>query len=349
MKNQFLLLTLISILLIACSPQVTVTSEVTVTLQSPMETPIPMPTDVPLEALPVKELVQKYLAGEIDDISFLTLEQRNAFSLALAERVCENSPIVSFNNNEAYLNAVDLQMYEYNDGTTPEQKRFPLVSAIEIDGEGNIYQIGHNGERQLIAGIKYDELNGSMVVTDPSLEGKITPPTTDTIDDTGLTQPQILLSEHTSYQNGFFTDAILNTNIIGTIHIDHDGRGKLSEFNVLSAGKFIYDSNGKPILIQNMIIFADKSLLRVYKEGSDFYDVFSRNIATSQFKQLADNQFIFLGAEGVSDQALIDSNPDWRGLALHDQRVVQLLQEGKIITDAVPLISAPFLVLSDGN
>jgi hypothetical protein len=111
---------------------------------------IPTPTEVPLEALPVDEIVQKYLAGEIDHVSSLNFEQRKAFSIALdKERDTQRgpSPIIftDRNGDKFYVDPVTLDFKPVGDGTTAEQQTIDNTLPRVVDDEGYTH-VYHNGE-----------------------------------------------------------------------------------------------------------------------------------------------------------------------------------------------------------
>lgn len=115
----------------------------------------PTSTEVPLEALPVEELVQKYLAGEIDDVSVLHFEQQKAFSIALNEKRNEQSGP----HFVTYVDKSGAKLY-----LGPDGKFHPKPQTVErrkpsvLDNEGYIH-VFDNGEWVKIAGspnIQYD-------------------------------------------------------------------------------------------------------------------------------------------------------------------------------------------------
>jgi hypothetical protein len=133
----------------------------------------PTPTDVPLEALPVDKIVQKYLAGEIDDVSSLSSEQHAALSAALAEKRNAEAGInfVSFtylNDEEYFLNPKTLQPEKMPANPSDEfrqENSFTIYSEVKFDAQGNV-MFPYNGEWRTVpnsAGFDF-----SMEITDPN-------------------------------------------------------------------------------------------------------------------------------------------------------------------------------------
>lgn len=141
-KNLFLLLTFI---LSACAsqPQVTSTNltnaeNTPVSTQTP--TLIPTPIEIPLETLSVEEIVQKYLADEIDDISFLTAEQHTAFNVALAKKILAGEAIFPRNlTTEQYSTLVDAMN---------EQRGAKPIYVEVIDNNGNPSVMYYNTQKR---------------------------------------------------------------------------------------------------------------------------------------------------------------------------------------------------------
>lgn len=142
---------------------------------APTTTPTfsPTPTDVPLEALPVDKIVQKYLAGEIDDVSSLSSEQHAAFSAALAEKRNAEAGInfVSFtylNDEEYFLKPKTLQPEKMPANPSDEfrqENSFTIYSEVKFDPQGNV-MFPYNGEWRTVpnsAGFDF-----SMEITDPN-------------------------------------------------------------------------------------------------------------------------------------------------------------------------------------
>jgi hypothetical protein len=116
----------------------------------------PTPTEVPLETLPVEELVQKYLAGEINDVSGLSFEQQKDFSIALNEHRKEQrgaNPIIytDRNGDKFYVDPVTLDFAPLGDGATAEQQTIDNRKPKVTDSEGFAH-VYDNGEWVKIAG-----------------------------------------------------------------------------------------------------------------------------------------------------------------------------------------------------
>jgi hypothetical protein len=101
----------------------------------------PTPTEVPLEALPMEVIVQKYLAGEIDDVSVLNFEQQKTFSIALNEKKNEQrgaNPVIYTDKDgvKFYIDPITGKFNPINDGATAEQQTIKIYFPRVVDNEG---------------------------------------------------------------------------------------------------------------------------------------------------------------------------------------------------------------------
>lgn len=155
----------------ACQPTpeaaaVTETPQATVTLPPATPTITFTPTEVPIESLSAEQLAEKFLAGDIEDISSLEAEQCIAFSKALAAQ--KNKPRDTRRatyKNEAYLDPETLTMRQLADGRTIQEQTIEMFLAACNDDEGVLTVILPNGEAVKINGSQGVDWN--MLVTDP--------------------------------------------------------------------------------------------------------------------------------------------------------------------------------------
>ncbi|MBL8091060.1 MAG: hypothetical protein JNJ43_12065 [Anaerolineales bacterium] len=258
MKKALLIILVLS--LIACSPQVTVTSEVTVTLTSlPTATSIPTLTEVPLESLPVEELVQKYFAGEIDDLSFLTFEQQKSFSIVLNKQKNEQrgeNPIVY--NNEAYIHPETFDMVSTEDGSTAKDQTIQMYYPIVRDDEGYLHVFADD---QWVKINNSRDVNFQIFDTLEEVKAEITMPTTEILgadsgERAGLTVPEAVFVGLPG-KPGVMMPIILLNKSIGQIYLS--GGGKIPTQQVL-----IIENN---LTARKIIITAPS--LRLFQEGTD--------------------------------------------------------------------------------
>lgn len=177
---QFLLI--ISFLITACSPQVTVTSEVIATAQTEIVIPtlIATPTlnldqalqsledrivageQIDLSRLTIEQqtrlmdgLADQYLAGNLREVSGFTFEQRKAFALVIDEKKDAqrgDNPIIytDRNGDKCYIGQ-DFKCHPVDDGTTPEQQTIDNTLPRAVDDEGYTH-VFYNDEWHKIEG-----------------------------------------------------------------------------------------------------------------------------------------------------------------------------------------------------
>lgn len=353
-KNIFFLLIFI-VSACASQPQVTDSgsSNVENTL-TPTETPIliPTPTEIPLESLPVEELVQKYLAGEIDDISFLTLEQRNTFSRILAEIINLNAEEISYKNGEAYLDPVTLTMRTYGD-TTPEQRVLKPAYQIKENADGSFSYTDQWSEEHVIVGLDTHDQN--HVVKDANTD-LIKFPQVDIMesgDRAGMPFSQAWLAE--SYtpsvlehkQDGFYNnDIAFLRQVKGEAYFTL--RGNPEPRIILEFGKIIRDTSGMPVLLYKFLATQEGSVTLFYQEGTDSKS--GVNFATHEeyMANLPANHMVWLGTYGTELSSVFHYAPqnaeDWPDLELHTEEAIEFLREGKIPKSKIPLIQAKVVI-----
>lgn len=264
------LLVILFLLLIACSPQVTVTSEVTATLTPlPTATSIPTPTEVPLESLPVEELARKYMAGEIDDISFLDNEQRAQFSLTVAELKNEQAGInfVSFTylkGEKYYLNPETLAMEKMPsnpDDAFLKENSFEIYLPVTTDAQGNVMYL-YNEEWHTVSNSTGFDFR--MRITDPNhpiVTGIDMPKITEG-EFAGMTPLQkTLIDQPYDYT---IVPVVPLKESVGKITLESGPAfSKLSIFKIMT---FETDSHGQPILAKVSLILPSGAF-SLYEEG----------------------------------------------------------------------------------
>jgi hypothetical protein len=240
---------------------------------APTTTPTfsPTPTDVPLEALPVDVLVQKYLAGEIDDVSRLSSEQHAAFSAALAKEKNAQTGInfVSFtylNDEEYFLNPKTLQPEKMPANPSDEfrqENSFTIYSEVKFDPQGNV-MFQYNGEWRTVpnsAGFDF-----SMEITDPN-DSRIKLPKQTPITEgeyAGLTPLERLLVEKT-YRFTIRPGVPLKDTLGEIIFKAGKAFARTSTFPIIT---FETDSQGKPTLAKVSLVIAAGGY-GLYDEGGD--------------------------------------------------------------------------------
>ncbi len=351
-KSIFLLLTF---LLSACSPQVTVTSEVTVTLSSPTQIPtlIPTPTEIPLESLSIEELAKKYLAGEIDDINFLTREQRTVFSSALTEQINERAKEISYKNGEAFLHPETLQMVTGSEN--PEDLIFKPAYALKENADGTFSYTDQWGETHTIVGLSKDD--EPMIITDAQeLAEVIDLPQVDIMgsgDRAGMPFAQAWLAESYSgtvpehkRDGSYSNDLVFLRHIKGEAYFDLNG--KPTPRIILEFGKVIRDGSGKPILLYKFLATQEGSATLFYQEGMN--SKMGVNFTTHQeyMANIPANQMAWLGTYGTELSSVFYYAPqnavDWSSLELHTPEAVAFLQGGEIPNSKIPLIQAKVVI-----
>lgn len=242
---------------------------------APTTTPTfsPTPTDVPLEALPVDKIVQKYLAGEIDDVSSLSSEQHAAFSAALAKEKNAQTGInfVSFtylNDEEYFLNPKTLQPEKMPANPSDEfrqENSFTIYSEVKFDPQGNV-MFPYNGEWRTVpnsAGFDF-----SMEITDPNdpIVTSIDMPKITEGEFAGLTPLQRnLIQKESGGPNTIRPGVVLKDNLGEIIFKAGKAFGRMSTFSIVT---FETDGQGKPLLAKVSLVIAAGGF-SLYEEGEN--------------------------------------------------------------------------------
>jgi len=178
------------------TPTLTVTPSPTVTLT---------PTDVPISSLPVDVLVQKFMDGDVDDLSSLSVEQQMLFSQAYTEKLNQQrgaNPVIY--NGESYIDPITGKFLDINNGTSKQEQTIPMYLPAYENAQGYLMVQTPNGEWIQIAGskdVKYE-------VTNDPFDSNIKWPDAEKVDPQwvseenkqflGLPIPQYLLAEKSS-------------------------------------------------------------------------------------------------------------------------------------------------------
>jgi hypothetical protein len=246
------------------TPPVPTASQTPIPTAAPTLTPTP--TEVPLDALPVEEIVQKYLAGEIDDITNLTLEQQNAFRAELAEQLKASGSVhVVFDagrSNPAYIDPETFTMRQLNDGRSEAEQSIQMYREVQVDSEGYLWVTNLQGVRVKIegsAGVDWNE-----IITDPnstSIKWSKTEP-----GNSGLPVDQwfLTLDKNTAYKRVLSLGKMVGNFFFKEFN---GGRGSLTE--ILPFYMIVTDQQGNP-LYARLVLVAPAGRLEYVKEGSDF-------------------------------------------------------------------------------
>jgi hypothetical protein len=310
------------------------------------------PTEVPLEALPVEVLVQKYLAGEIDDVSGLNLEQHAAFSAALAEKINSTAKEITYKKGEAYLDPITLTMRTYGD-TTPEQRIFKPAYQIKENLDGSYSYTDQWGEEHVIVG--FDKNDQHHVVKDASTN-LINFPQVGIMtsgERVGMPFSQAWLAESYSTsipehkRDGFYVnDIVFLRQIKGEAYFDL--RGRPTPRTILEFGKIIRDSSGKPILLYKFMATQEGSATLFYQEGTS--SKMGVNFTTSQeyMSNIPANHMAWFGTYGTELSSVFYYAPvnaeNWADLELHTEEAIKFLKDGKIPKSKIPLVQAKIVI-----
>lgn len=269
---------------------------------TPIPTVTPTSTEIPVEALPVDEIVQKYLTGEITSISNLTLEQQNAVRAEIAELYKKNGSLVHVTfNNEAYINPETFIMTQLGDGKKKEEQSINTIAQVELDEEGNVWIITPAGEKIKIENSANFDWNA--VITDQN-DTRMNWPTTQP-GNSGLPDAQwfLTLESQTAY-----TPTAIATVQFGTFFLKEKSGGLMVE--TIPVYKIITDNHGNPIAAR-LILLSPAGAMDYLREGTDqtggaIRTIFKKSKSTSEF--INQGTIIWLGIE-INQENIVD-NPN---------------------------------------
>jgi hypothetical protein len=322
-------------------------------IPTPAPTLTPTPTEVPLEALPVEVLVQKYLAGEIDDVSSLSLEQRAAFSAALAEKINSTAKEITYKKGEAYLDPVTLTMRTYGD-TASEQRVFKPAYHIKENADSSYSYTDQWGEEHVIVGLDKNDQNHVVKDATTNLIDFPQVDVRESGDYAGMPGSQSWLAESYSSsvpdhkRDGFYTnDIAFLRQIKGEAYFDLT-RGRLEPRIILEFGKVIRDTSGEPVLLYKFLATSEGGTILFYQEGTDSKMGVNFTTHEEYMAKLPTNYMVWFGTYGTELSSVFYYAPqnaaDWPSLDLHTEAAMDFLQNGKIPKSKIPLIQAKVVI-----
>lgn len=243
-------------------PTFTPTPEATATaaIQPPTPTVTITPTDVPISSLPVDILVQKFMDGNVDDLSSLSVEQKMLFSQAYAEKLNQDVNAAVY-NQRYYINPKTFNMSELNDGSSKQERTIQInLPAYKDDGG---YLVIKNLDGKWVRIENSLEVDWSMIVDDPN-DSRINWPTSSK----GLSKPQWLAGLDESGREGaaIIKPIIILDPVIGEIALENDYGKLVQNIQILDVNQM--DSTGNPLSarLSLLIIGGD---FRIFEEGVD--------------------------------------------------------------------------------
>jgi hypothetical protein len=263
---------------------------------------IPTPTEVPLEALPVDEIVQKYLAGEIDDIGFLSLEQQNAFREVLAEQLGVSQRVRVVYNNEAYIDPETFIMRQLNDGRSEAEQQINPIRKVEVDSEGYLWVVQADGTMVKIegsVGVDWNQIITDYETTD--IEFSKTP-----AGKSGLPADQWWLTlGGTAYKR-----LVLANEMVGNFFFREFNASRGSLVETLPFHMIVTDKQGNP-LYARLVLVSIAGKLEYFKEGSDFWTATRVTEFSRAFKEeLQGGKIYYLGIT-IDQESIVDHpNPN---------------------------------------
>lgn len=301
MKKSIYLFILLALLLPACglapatatSVPATSTPEATTTATLPPATPTATvtPTEVPISSLPVDEIVQKFMDGDVDDLSSLSMEQQMRFSQAYAEKLNQQRgarPVIY--NNESYIDPITGKFLDIKNGTSKQEQTIQMYLPAYENDQGYLMVQAPDGQWIQIKGskdVRYEVTNDPF---DPNIKW----PDTEKVDSTvieenkdliGLTIPQYILGRK-NHPTSMIPIVILDKEL-GEIEIG--GFGLSGTIKGLIIKK---DSQGNPIAARIILLTGIDALY-----GNDLNDGGgSGKLRESSplFKNLKENSLYYL-------------------------------------------------------
>jgi hypothetical protein len=251
-----------------CQPAVdipipTTTPEATATPTLPPATPTATvtSTEVPISSLPVEELVQKFMAGDVEDISSLSVEQQMRFTQAYAEVLNQKrgaNPVVY--KNQSYIDPITGKFLDINNGTSKQEQTIQMYLPAYENAEGYLMVQTPDGQWIQIKGskdVRYDVTNDPF---DPNIkwpDAEIVDPQwvpSANRDLIGLTIPQYALAAKTDYPQSMIPIVILDKTL-GEMRIG--GFGLTGSLRGLIVEK---DAGGNPIGARVIILTGNLGL-----------------------------------------------------------------------------------------
>lgn len=256
--KKFLFVILILSLIACAAPQATAptsTVEATVTVSI---TPVPTATatEIPFAALTPEEQAAQYLAGKVQDVSELNLEQQKEFSIALAEQKNEirgdNPVIYNGESGTFYIDPITGKFLPIDNGTTAKEQTIKMYIPRIIDDEGYT-QVFLDGTWIKIEGSQNIKFDGDIKwpATEIVDSKWVTPENQDLL---GLTIPEYMFKTNDGRQRSMVPIIILSKEL-GEINITGFGlTGTLTGYAINRNDPF---STRRIILTGSMGLFGD--------------------------------------------------------------------------------------------
>lgn len=267
---------------------------------TPVPTITPTPTEIPVEALPVDEIVQKYLAGEMDSISNLSLEKQNAFRLILTEQLKESTKLRLIftepgTGQRVYLDWETGTMRKVEEGG---EQTIATIREISVNADGSI-NLHENGQANPIAGSQY-VTNWNEIITDPNSTSVDWPKTKPGNSGFPGAQWFLTLNEETVYKRVVFGEKkVLKIPVKGP-----DGRIIL--LDTLPTYKIVTDQDGNP-LYARLVFCSAAGKIDYFVEGNTFEDVSrASDIERTILKNMDGYSVYFIGFE-TKQKAIVDA------------------------------------------
>jgi hypothetical protein len=325
MKHLTYLLVLLAIFVTACTPTaVQQTTEVsptevlptpTATLPPATPTATVTPTEVPISSLPVDELVQKFMAGDVEDISSLSMEQRMRFSQAYVEALNQKrgaNPVVY--KNQSYVDPLTGKFLDVNDGKSKQEQTIQMYLPAYENAEGYLMVQTSEGEWIQINGSK----NIRYEITNDPFDPDINWPDTEKVqgdwiadankDLAGLPIPQYILARK-DHPTSMMPIVILGKEL-GEIRIG--GFGLTGSLKGLIVEK---DSQGHPIATRVVILSGG---LALYGDGLAARSKGGLGELSTFWETLEENTLYYLMYETNQSQRFDDGYPQLNGEATAD-------------------------------
>ena len=358
MRRVICLLSMLALLIPACAPIApTQISEVspmeilptpTATLPPATPTATVTPTEVPISSLPVEELVQKFMAGDVDDISSLSMEQRMRFSQAYVEVLNQKrgaNPVVY--KNQSYIDPITGKFLDINNGTSMQEQTIQMYLPAYENAEGYLMVQTPEGAWIQINGSK----NVRYEITNDPFDPNIKWPDTEKVQAewmaeqdkelAGLTIPQAILGSK-AYPASMIPIVILDKEL-GEIEIG--GFGLSGTIKGLIIEK---DSQGNPIAARIILLTGIDALY-----GNDLNDGGgSGKLRESSplFKNLKENTLYYLMYITDQQESFRVSYPQLSGevtgnySGLIPSNKVGQVMSGKLNDDDLILINGDLLI-----
>lgn len=242
---------------------------------TPVPTITPTPTEIPVEALPVDEIVQKYLAGEINDISSLVPEQLRAFRAAYVEaknaaRTPELVTYTYINGEEFFINPQTFKGEKLPANPSADfikENTITMYYEVDENANGNLMVKDLEGNWHTIAGsagIKWDKVITDH--TDPDMPKVLTEKTDNNFGQlSGLTFPEYFLANKEREVSSAMTKIIVLDKKIGEIILKSGPAFR--KIPIISI--FIPETDGdETVLAVNIAFLARIQGLTIYEEGT---------------------------------------------------------------------------------